>query len=107
VKNHSLSVCLLIALSITPLNSQKSAPDTPGNLEIAKHPLQLEPPVGPQTQKLDPARLRQEADELSRLAQSLPADIGQVTQGKLPQDVAEKLKRIEKLSKRLRSELTP
>jgi hypothetical protein len=78
-----------------------------GRLEVAKHQLHLDPPIGPQAQKLDPMRLRQEADELSNLAQSVPSDITQITQGKLPKDMADKLKRIEKLSKHLRGELTP
>ncbi|MFZ0308422.1 MAG: hypothetical protein WAL89_09605 [Candidatus Sulfotelmatobacter sp.] len=107
MRNLYISVCLLVALSITPLNSQKSAPETPGKMEIAQHPLQLDPPVGPQPQKLDPVKLRQQADEISSLAQSLPADIAQITQGKLPKGMEDKLKRIEKLSKHLRSELAP
>jgi hypothetical protein len=77
-----------------------------GRVEAAKHQLQLDPPIGPRAQKLDPVKLRQEADELSTLAQSVPAAIAQVSQGKLPKDMAEKLKRIEKLSKHLRGELT-
>ena len=44
---------------------------------------------------------------MSNLAQSIPADIAQTLQGKLPKDMANKLKRIEKLSKHLRTELAP
>lgn len=107
MKTHPLALCLLVALCTTPLGSQKSPPETPGKMELEKHPLVQEPPIGPQPQKLDAMKLRQEADELSTLAQSLPADVAQITQGKLPKDMAEKLKRIEKLSKHLRSEVTP
>ena len=78
-----------------------------GRIEAAKHQLQLDPPLGPNAQKLDPAKLRQERDEFTRLAQSVSGDLDQVARGKLPKDMADKLKRIEKLSKRLRSELTP
>jgi len=74
---------------------------------MAKHPLVLEPPSGPQPQKLDAEKLRGEADELAKLADSMPADVAQILQGKLPKDTADKLKRIEKLSKHLRGELTP
>jgi hypothetical protein len=108
---------LTLGLLVPPFAASQDAPPVPdqsrgqaqpiGRIEVAKHPLQLEPPVGPQTQKLDPAKLRQEADELASLAQSVPADIAQVSQGKLPTNIAEKLKRIEKLSKHLRGELTP
>jgi hypothetical protein len=89
-------------------NPQRDRPtDAPGKLEIAKHPLVLEPPVGPQTKKLDPVKLHEEAEELVKLAQSVPEDIGQIAQGKISKDFIEKLKRIEKLSKRLRGELVP
>ena len=50
--------------------------------------------------------LRRSADELSSLAQSIPADVRLVTNGILPKEVLAKLKKIEKLSKHLREELT-
>ncbi len=81
--------------------------EPPGRIELAKHQLQLDPPPSPQARKLDAAKLRQQTDELAGLAQSVSADIAQVSQGKLPKDLGDKLKRIEKLSKQLRSELTP
>ena len=56
---------------------------------------------------IDLVKMQQEADDLARTAQTIPTDIGGVRQGTLPKDVIEKLKRIEKLSKRLRSELNP
>jgi hypothetical protein len=56
---------------------------------------------------IDLVKLQQEADDLARTAQTIPADVAQVRQGTMPKDVIEKLKRIEKLSKRLRSELNP
>jgi hypothetical protein len=86
---------------------QEHPTEAPGKLEIAKHPLVLEPPAGPQTQKLDPNKLRAEANELAKLSQSIAADVDQAAQGKLPKDIAEKLKRIERLSKHLRAELVP
>ncbi|HEX3818784.1 MAG TPA: hypothetical protein VHW45_00540 [Candidatus Sulfotelmatobacter sp.] len=56
---------------------------------------------------LDLVKLQQEAEDLARTAQTIPADVAGVRQGTLPKDTIEKLKRIEKLSKRLRSELNP
>jgi len=100
--------CLLAVFLLSPVaeSQRNDGPIVPpGRLEIAKYPLQLEPPVGPQPQKLDAGKLRDEADELSKLAQSIPSDIDQVSQGKLPKDFGDKLKRIEKLSKHLRGEL--
>ena len=98
-----LSVSLLSPVARSQRNDGPLVP--PGRMEIAKYPLQLEPPVGPQQQKLDASKLRDEAAELSKLAQSIPSDVDQVSQGKLPKDFGDKLKRIEKLSKHLRGEL--
>jgi hypothetical protein len=38
---------------------------------------------------------------------SIPMEVAQVNHGVLPKDLSAKLKRIEKLSKRLRNDLTP
>jgi predicted alpha/beta hydrolase family esterase len=54
----------------------------------------------------DPHQQQKDADELARLAESLPRDLEQVNRGLLPKDVADKLKRIEKLAKKLRGELS-
>jgi hypothetical protein len=55
----------------------------------------------------DPLQLQREAKEMLELSQSLQLDIEQVNHGLLPKDTIEKLKRIEKLSKHLRSEVAP
>jgi hypothetical protein len=68
----------------------KTAPDEP---KLQRH--------------VDLVKLQQEADDLARTAQTIPTDVAGVRKGTLPKDVIEKLKRIEKLSKRLRSELNP
>jgi len=69
----------------------KTAPDEP---KLPQH-------------RIDLVKLQQEADDLARTAQSIPIDVAGVRQGTLRKDTIEKLKRIEKLSKRLRSELNP
>jgi len=46
-----------------------------------------------------------EAKEILELSQSLQSDVQRVNQGILPKETIERLKRIEKLSKHLRSEL--
>jgi hypothetical protein len=55
----------------------------------------------------DPGLLQKEADDLARMAQTIPGDVASVRKGMLPKDVIDKLKQIEKLSKRLRTELNP
>jgi hypothetical protein len=50
---------------------------------------------------------RFDADELVILSQSIHSGIDNVEKGMLPKDLLDKLKQVEKLSKRLRGELTP
>jgi hypothetical protein len=59
-----------------------------------------------QQQSGDQAKLRQDADELASLAKSIPPAIDQTTRGLLPEDLDQKLKRIEKLAKQLRSRIS-
>jgi hypothetical protein len=66
----------------------------------------IEPPQPP-AQKLNLGDVNKQADELLALAQQVHADTMQATQVLLAKDLKEKLKRMEKLSKRLREELTP
>ncbi len=64
------------------------------------------PPVRPQS-SVDLAKLKSDSEELMVLSQSIHSGIDSVQKGMLPKDLIEKLKQMEKLSKRLRSELTP
>lgn len=91
--------------------AQGAHPRPPGLVQADQAEAQanknMPPPQQQTASAVDEAKLQRDADELSSLAQSIPADITKVRQGMLPKDVTEKLKQIEKLSKRLRSELTP
>jgi hypothetical protein len=51
-------------------------------------------------------QLQKDAKELSELCASVPSDMDGIRQGILQKDVPEKLRRVEKLSKRVREELT-
>jgi hypothetical protein len=53
------------------------------------------------TRRIDAAQGQKEADDLARMAETIPADVPCASKGLLPKDV------IEKLSKRLRTELNP
>ena len=57
--------------------------------------------------RIDPMKLQKDADDLARAAQTIPSDVANIRRGTLPKDTIQKLKEIEKLSKRLRSELNP
>lgn len=63
------------------------------------------PPPVHQPQKVDLTKVRENANELANLAQSVPTDVEQTTRGILPKDLNAKLKRIEKLAKQLRSQI--
>jgi hypothetical protein len=106
VKNPSL--CFLLILSFAPAASPQGRPASVGQLELRKYEAThgVEAPE-PRRRQVDSNQLQREADELSRLAQSIPTDVKSVTKGTLPKDVLDKLKRIEKLSKHLRGELVP
>jgi hypothetical protein len=75
-------------------------PPAPANTQTTTS---VEPP---QKKRLDALQIQREALELSDLAKSIPLDIEHVNKGLMPKDMVEKLKRIEKLSKHLRREVT-
>lgn len=60
------------------------------------------PPIPSQRTLAD---FQRDAEQLATLAQSIPADLNSVSSGMLPKDAIQKLKQIEKVAKRLRSEL--
>jgi hypothetical protein len=64
------------------------------------------PPPSVQRTPVDPAKLKRDADELASLAASVPSAVNQTTMGMLPKDLDQKLRRIEKLAKQLRSQIS-
>jgi hypothetical protein len=95
------------ALHSTPLFPalQTHMPTRQGNVPH----LQPTEPSGPfpaPKVKLDPVQLEREGLELQELSDSLQLDIESLNQGKLPKDMSAKLKRIQKLAKHLRGEVT-
>ncbi len=64
-------------------------------------------PGRPQTVRVDPTVLQREARELLELSESVQPDIESLKRGLLHKDLIDRLKRIEKLSKRLRNEIAP
>ena len=55
--------------------------------------------------RLSGTQLQKDAKDLGDLCASIPADMDGIRQGMLAKDLLEKLKRVEKLSKRVREEL--
>jgi hypothetical protein len=88
---------------------QTATPIPPGHVaanRATRNAENVEAPAPP-TQNVTAAQALQQADEMLSLAQQVRADTERATQGILAKDLKDKLKRIEKLSKRLREELTP
>jgi hypothetical protein len=104
----SLTIFLLLALVPIALPVQSSKPIPPGIRQADKLPGPADiPPLNqPGTVHPAPKMMREQARELAELAQTIPGDVSQVTSGTLPKGMNEKLKRIEKLSKALRGELS-
>lgn len=65
------------------------------------------PPPAPAKASINLEKLQSEANELSKLAQTVPSDVADIRNGILPKEVVMKLKQIEKLSKQLRGQLNP
>jgi hypothetical protein len=103
-----LSVLLISAILPCTLQPQTSKPIPPGIRQADKLPGPADVPPMNQSQAAHPAAqtMREQARELSDLAQTIPEDVSRFNGGTLPKDMSEKLKRIEKLSKTLRSELS-
>lgn len=100
-----VAACILLTAGLAP---GQGIPIPPG-LRSGDKPLNtpMEEPAQPNRKKIDPKILTEEAGELARLSADIPAQIGQVNKGQLPKDLDEKLKKIEKLAKRLRSDVSP
>jgi hypothetical protein len=106
--------CLLVLLLLAlPAHPQLGAPlgrcgPHPPDPDWPKNQLpEKRPSSGDQKrQTLDMAKLQRDAHELSELAASIPDDVNRANRGVLSKDLIEKLKRVEKLSKQLRVQLT-
>jgi hypothetical protein len=97
---------ILCLLSVAAPSQTTRRPKLPPPPEALNAGLPNQAPVS--TQKhIDVLQLQREANDLARTAQTIPFDVESVRKGMLPKDVIQKLKQIEKLSKRLRSELNP
>ena len=102
----SVAALLFFASSMAPQTPGRGFPTPPPSLDQEKQaptPGQHSPTAARHT---DLEQAQREADNLARVAQTIPADMVKIREGMLPKDVIEKLKQIEKLSKHLRSELT-
>ena len=96
-----LSASAVFAQGPIPLDGQLQADRAEREFEKS-----VPPPIH-QRPSVDFAKVKSDADELVILSQSIHSGVDNVGKGMLPKDLIDQLKRMEKLSKRLRSELTP
>jgi len=106
MRRPALSVLLgsLLVLSFTTgfVRSQ----NLPGHHRVQRPmTVPLDPPVVFAKPPADSSHLQQDAEELARLSAAIPEQIKNVNQ-KLPKDLSDQLKQIEKLAKRLRSQVS-
>ena len=90
-------------------------PGAPAAEPIYTRPVRPHPPpdfgegqketTSPQRQ-FDAAKARKDAEELAALANKIPGEVDKVSSHILPKDLADQLKQIEKLAKRLRGEIS-
>lgn len=114
MRSRLLRTCLFL-LAVAPTlfvperaSSQTGTPIPPGHTaanKATRNAENVEPPAPP-VQTVTAAKVVQQADQLLSLAQQVRADAERATQGVLAKDLNSKLKRIEKLSKELRTDLT-
>jgi hypothetical protein len=100
---------LLIGIVFSALTAfaQRPAPPSLSQANQAETQSQKDmPPPRFQNVKVDSEKLKRDASELASLAGSVPPAIDATMQGMLPKDLNEKLKRIEKLAKELRSQIS-
>jgi hypothetical protein len=103
-----LLLATLILSTASASAGAQSAPIRPGIRQADQAETQTDkniPPPSTTQAKINLAKIGQEADELSSIAQTIPADVAIVRNGMLPKEVLQKLRQIEKLSKHLRSQL--
>jgi hypothetical protein len=101
-------VFLSVVLVAIPAVSQRGNVQARINQSIAQHQQQLsQVPPAPEP-NLRAARVQavhQDASELSALSASMQSDLQKLQKGMLVKDLSENLKKMEKLSKRLRREI--
>jgi hypothetical protein len=100
MRSPSCLVLGVVLVAIT-VRSQNVNPSNPVEIQAQKH---LSPDE--MRARIANLELQKDAKELAELCASVPTDMDGVKQGLLAKDVLEKLKRVEKLSKRVREQLT-
>jgi hypothetical protein len=106
---RSLALCATLLILGVPLAvGQGGHPIPPGIKQsdrVANQP--LPPPIPTGTRTVKPVDLRSEAVQIQALASSVADQVDQLNRGMMSKDLGDNLKKLEKLAKHLRSEITP
>lgn len=106
MRQFPLWLCFLLIVPVFAASPQHPKPPGIATADTLAN-VPLEKPTENRSRQIDLDQVRQETEELRKLANALPAQIDLVANNQLPKDLSDSLKRIEKLAKHLRSEVTP
>ena len=99
-------VLLLSLLTVTALTQQSAmTPQLPGRNWALPPGVRPEPPRETDLRTIRLQAIHEDAERLSALSLALQSDLQQLQKGMLTKDLSENLKKIEKLSKKLRQEV--
>lgn len=100
---------LLVSLLTVPALAQQSSmsQQLPGRNWSLAPAIRPEPPQQSDLRAVRLESIHQDAQQLNALSHSVQSDLEQLQKGMLSKDLAENLKKMEKLSKKLRQEMTP
>lgn len=96
----------LVLLTVPSLSQSTTNQRTPGG-NWSPTIVRPEPPRDLDSRALRLQAIHQDAQDLSTLSTQLQSDLQQLQKGLLPKDLAPNLKKMEKLSKKLRQEVAP
>lgn len=101
-----LSALFLFALSALPVLAQQQGSLPARNAMWVNRDIRPEPPrdMNPEAARIE--AIHKDAEQLSALNAALLSDLQQLRKGLLPKTLADNLKKVEKLSKKLRSEVS-
>jgi hypothetical protein len=99
---------LAVSLAIFSFQAGKQVPPSVRGADQAVANGQvMEPPVENHTKSVNMDLIKSEASEMQKLADTMPSDADQIAKGVLPKDMANNLKRIEKLAHHMHAEVSP
>lgn len=111
-------ICLLLSCLLANSMAYQQAiaiPAQQSHEPMVMHPIppqvpdDFSPPKGAKKSivksSFDPKQARADARQLSQMAQSVPGEVDQLSKNILPKDLALQLKQIQKLAKKLQSEI--